>query len=380
MPPSVFVELASALVESMGQRLDAAKPVPEGLVLRTNDGFLFAFLEDPTRVSLESVRRLFDSGEGAGARAVVFTAGHLPLAIAADVVHRGGTVVEGARFSELARQLGLEAMLGEEPRPAVPGTRRLLPSALQLDAIVHRARTWLEWGVPALALRFYRQASELKPEFLPARVGIGRSLLALGLLSDADRVFEEILSAHPDGVEARMGKAAVLGARSLPREEVEVYRTLLAEDEARTEVRAHLVAALADLGDWAAARVEIEAMLARTPEEPQLRFLHSVALARTGSETLAEEEREEARRLGLSFERESALCLHLGLPAPPRREPSTPPPAPRPPEPPVEPAGEAPESPGGTGAPAASRRNRKKRTTRARAGASPRKGRVRKRK
>ena len=315
-----FVELASALVEAMGQRLDAGKPIPEGLVLRTGDGFLFAFLEDPTRISLETIRRLFEGGDGGTPHLVVLTPGHLPLAIAQDVIRRGGTLVEGPRFSELVRQLGLETYLGEEPRAPPPASRRLLPSAQQLDQVLHRARTWLDWGVPALALRFYRQASEMKPGFLPAKSGIGRSLLALGLVPDADRTFDEVLAIRPDDLEARMGKAAVLGARAQPKQEVEMYRALLAEDEARTEVRAHLVAALIDLGDWAGARREIEALLARTPEEPQLRFLHAVALAHTGEVALSEEEREEARRLGLSYERESALCRHLGLPPPPKPE------------------------------------------------------------
>jgi len=313
-----FVELASALVEAMGQRLDSAKPIPEGLVLRTGDGFLYAFLEDPNKVSLDTIRRLFETGGGSALHLVVLTPGHLPLALSGEVTGKGGTLVEGARFAELARQLGLEAFLGEEPRAPPRETRRLLPSAQQLDAILARARTWLEWGVPALALRFYRQASDLKPGFLPAKTGVGRSLLALGLVIDADRTFDEVLAVRPDDLEARMGKAGVLGARSLPKEEVEVYRVLLAEDEARTEVRAHLVAALIDLGDWAAARAEIEAMLARTPEEPQLRFLHAAALSHTGNKALGEEEREEARRLGLTLEREAALCQHLGLPPPTR--------------------------------------------------------------
>jgi hypothetical protein len=315
-----FVELSSALVEAMGQRLDAAKPIPEGLVLRTGDGFLYAFLEDPTKVSLETISRLFESGDGVPVHLVVLTPGHLPLALSAEVVRRGATLVEGSRFAELARQLGLESYLGEEPRAPPRESRRLLPSAHQLDAILSRARTWLDWGVPALSLRFYRQASDLKPGFIPAKIGIGRSLLALGLTTDADRVFDTVLAARADDLEARMGKAAVLGARALPKEEVEVYRALLAEDQARTEVRAHLVAALIDLGDWPGARTEIEAMLARTPEDPQLRFLHAVALSHTGHKGLAEEEREEARRLGLSYEREAALCQHLGLPAPPRAE------------------------------------------------------------
>ncbi len=316
MASSGFVQLSGALIEAMGQRMDAVKPIEEGVVLRTGDRFLYAFLEDPARVSLETVRRLFDDGGVAPVHVVVLTPGHLPLAISAEVVRRTGTLVEGPRFAELARQLGLGAMLGDAPRAAPTEARRLLPSAQQLDEVMRRARTWLDWGVPALALRFFRQASDMKPGFLPARVGVGQSLLALRLVDEADRQFDEVLKSRPEDVEARLGKAAVLGARAQPQKEVELYRTLLQEDEARTEVRAHLLAALIELGDWRGARVEVEAMLVRTPEEPQLRFLHAVALTRTGEKALGEEEREEARRLGLSFEREEVLCRHLGLPAP----------------------------------------------------------------
>ncbi|HKN06392.1 MAG TPA: tetratricopeptide repeat protein [Thermoplasmata archaeon] len=317
MASAPFVTLSSAVVEAMGQRLDAAKPTPEGLTLRTSDGFLYSFLEDPNTVSLETIRQLLGDQGSVLVRLVVLTPGRLPLAFSQEIVGHGGTIVEGARFAELVRQLGLEAYLGEEPR-ALPAKelRRLLPSAQQLDGVVHRARTWLDWGVPALALRFYRQASELKPGFLPAKIGIGRSLLALGLIDDADRTFDEILSVRPQDVDARLGKGAVLGARARPKDEVAVYRKLLAEDGSRNEVRAHLLAALIDLGDWAGARTEIEALLTKTPEEPQLRFLRSIALSRTGEKTKGEEERLEARRLGLSYDREVALCKHLGIPAP----------------------------------------------------------------
>jgi tetratricopeptide (TPR) repeat protein len=321
MASPTFVEFAGALVEAMGQRLDAVRPIPEGLVLRTGDGFLYAFLEDPDQVSLDTIRRVLDQGGSEPAHLVVLTPGRLPLAITAEVLQRSGTLVEGARFHELARQLGLDAYLGEEPRPPPAARARLLPSAQQLDAVVGRARTWLEWGVPALALRFYRQAAEMKPEYLPAKVGIGRALLGLGLADDADRAFDEVLASRPDDLDARLGKAAVLGARARPKEEIEMYRALLAEDDARVEVRAHLLAALAELGDWPAARVEVEAMLTATPEDPQLRFLHAVALERTGQKEAAAGERAEARTLGLTHERETALCLHLGLPPPPPTAP-----------------------------------------------------------
>jgi len=324
MASAPFVTLSGAIVEAMGQRLDAAKPTDEGLTLRTSDGFLYSFLEDPNTVSLETIQHLLGGEGNVLVRLVVLTPGHLPLAFSQEVSTHGGTVVEGARFAELVRQLGLETYLGQEPRASPKESRRLLPSAQQLDGIMHRARAWLDWGVPALALRFFRQASDLKPGFLPAKVGLGRSLLGLGLVDDADRTFDEILAARPGDLEARLGKAAVLGARARPKEEVALYRELLAEDEGRHEVRAHLLAALIDLGDWAGAKTEIEALLAPTPEDPQMRFLHAIALSRTGEKPKGEEERIEARRLGLSFEREVALCKHLGI-APP--EPPPPPPA-----------------------------------------------------
>ncbi len=329
MASTPFVTLASALVEAMGQRLDAAKPTPEGLTLRTSDGFLYSFLEDPNTISLETIRQLLGGEGNVLVRLVVLTPGHLPLAFTEEIKNHGGTLVEGARFAELARQLGLETYLGQEPRPPPKEARRLLPSAQQLDGIIHRARTWLDWGVPALSLRFYRQAAELKPGFLPARVGVGRSLLGLGLVDDADRAFDEVLSVRPDDVEARLGKAAVLGARARPKEEVAAYQKLLAEDDSRTEVHAHLLAALIELGEWAGAKTEIEALLSKTPEEPQLRFLHAQALLRTGDKAKGQEERLEARRLGLTYEREAALCQHLGLPPPeaPVSPETVPPPA-----------------------------------------------------
>lgn len=329
MATSSFVELASGLLEAMGQRIDAARPVPEGLSIRTGDGFLYAFLEDPNRISLETVRRLLGEGNELPVHLVVLTPGRLPLAISAEVLRRGGTVVEGNRFQELARQLGLEAYLGQEPRATPARARRLLPSAQQLDQVMGRGRTWLDWGVPALALRFYRQAAALKPEYGPARIGIGRALLGLGLVDDSVRVFQEVLASRPDDVEARLGLAATYGAQARPKDEIEVYRALLAEDRARLEVRAHLVAALVDLNDWVGARVEIEALLDRTPEDAQLRFLLGAVKSKLGLDKEGAREREEARTLGLPLEREAVLCQHLGLPPPlPRAASSPPSPAP----------------------------------------------------
>jgi tetratricopeptide (TPR) repeat protein len=323
VPAPAFSELVGHLTEAFGQQPDAMRPTPEGFLLRTTDDFLYAFLEDPAQVSLATVQGLLREAEDRPSRLVVFSPGRLPLALTAELMGKGATVVDGARFHELVIGLNLGSYIGEEPRvvPA-PGGARQLPSARQLDEIVVRARTWLDWGVPALALRFFRQALELKPEFAPARNGVARSLLALGLVPDAQKIFREVLAVSPDNLEAQLGLAASAGASGKPSEEIEIYRRLIDEDPGRNEVRAHLVAALVDAGRWPEVAPELKRMLEAAPEDARLRFLHGAALEKTGHESEGRRELDRARALGLEYETEQALSLHLGLPPPAR--PATP--------------------------------------------------------
>ncbi|MCI4348770.1 MAG: hypothetical protein L3J93_00920 [Thermoplasmata archaeon] len=325
MTATEFGNLVTRLMEAMGQSMAAVREVPEGLLLRTSDGFLWAFVENPSEVSLAFVQRLQLEVGGEGGRLVVLTPGRLPLQLSSEVGSRGGTVVESARFRELAGGLGLGPLLGEEPKAAKERRAgRLLPTAQQLDDVMARARTWAEWGVPALALRFYRQASTMKPEFLPARNGIAEALLGLGLSQEATKTFDEILGVDPSNLDARIGKATVLGRGGRTDEEIHAFRALLAEDPSRMAVRAHLVAALLETQAWGEARTEIESMLEASPDNPRLRYLHSATLERTGEATAGVRERERARTLGLPYESEKILASQLGLEAP------TPPAAPAP--------------------------------------------------
>ena len=321
MSTPAFRELVGRLTEAFGQRLDAMRPIREGFLLKTTDEFLYAFLEDPNQISLSTVQGLLREVIDRPSRLVVFAPGRLPLALTAELTRQGATVVDGTRFRELVTGLNLGSFIGEEPR-ALPqrSSARQLPSARQLDEVVSRARTWLDWGVPALALRFFRQAIDLKPEFAPARNGVARSLLALGLVPDAERIFREVLETTPDNLEARLGLAAAAGAAGKPSEEIAMFRKLIQEDPSRTEVRAHLVAALVDSGRWSEVTPELKAMLEVTPEDARLRFLHGVALEKTGHEVEGRRERDRARGLGLEFETERALSEQLGLPEPEKPE------------------------------------------------------------
>ncbi|MCI4363044.1 MAG: hypothetical protein L3K13_01885 [Thermoplasmata archaeon] len=320
--------------------MDSSRRVGEGILLETTDGFLYGFIEDPGAVSLATGDRLLVESKGGPKRLVLFSPSRLPLAVTERLLRAGASVVEGSRFTELVRGLGLGEYLGIEPRPERSGgERRLLPSAKVLDEIVSRARNWLDWGVPALALRFYRQANDLKPAFAPARVGIASSLLALGLIPEAEAAYREVLSTDPKSVDARLGLAAAKGVAGDTAGELEAYRAMLAEEPDRLTVRAHLVAALASHHRWAELRPEVETLLRRVPEDPRLRLLRSFALEHTESAREASAERAKARELGLTPEAERAICRELGLPIPAlpkspsasRPPPETPPPTVRPP-------------------------------------------------
>ncbi|MHB8352413.1 MAG: tetratricopeptide repeat protein [Thermoplasmata archaeon] len=329
MTAGVFANLVGDLVGALGQTLTAVRPAPEGIYLRTSDGFLYAFLEDPNRISLATIRRMIEEAPG-GRHLVVFCRERLPLALTGELQQAGATSVEGSRFAELLRMLGLGTYIGEAPRARPEEKLRLLPSALFLEELMTRARTWQEWGVPALALRFYRQAAALKDGFLPARVGTAHALMALGLLPEAAAELAEVLTADPDSIEARLARAGLLGLEGHPDRELEEYRALLEVHPGDLTIRAHRVAALIDHKHWETARGELAIMLRAVPEDPRLRFLHAAALEHTGASREAASERLRARSLGLPPERERELARDLGLPEPvfpdpPKAAPATPP-------------------------------------------------------
>jgi tetratricopeptide (TPR) repeat protein len=322
VPDPKFGPLAEGLVEAFGQEMGASRRVPEGLLLRTEDGFVYAFVERGATLDTESAQRWTEETGSDARRLVVLSPDRLDPDAGRALARARATIVDGDRFRTLARGLGLGEYLGEPPSAEeLPPEGPQLPSARRLDETMERARAWSNWGVPALALRFYRRASELKPEFLPARIGAARALLDLGLVDEADRAFAEIERQEPDNLDARIGRAAALGARGRLEEEVATYRALLNEDPSRVAVAVQLVATLVDHHRWSEAKPEIERLLRRAPEDARLRYLHALALERTGDPGRALEARAAARRLGLTETAERGLLEHLGLPVPPA-EPS----------------------------------------------------------
>jgi tetratricopeptide (TPR) repeat protein len=317
VPSPTFAEMVSRLVEEFGLSVGAVRQGDEGLRLVTVDGFLYEFIENPSAWPREAAETILHETPHGARHLVVFSPLPLSPSTSTSLTKAGATVIEGPRFAELARSLGLGSFVGESPpAPVVSDRAPRLPSAELLDTILSRARSWNERGVPALALRFYRHAVELKPEFLPARNGSAGALLGLGLVPEARRGFEEVLRFDPENLEARLGLASVKSAEGDIDAELADYERLLLEDPDRTVVRASLVAALLEYRRWDHARREIHEMLRRVPDDAQLRFLSGIALTRMGDKGAGEVERSAARRLGLPFERERVLCEQFGLPAP----------------------------------------------------------------
>lgn len=304
-----FVELVRDLLAAMGQELEAARPVPEGLALRTQDGYLYVFVADPSRGSVDSVRRWTAEADVPDERLVVFSLRALPSYWGPEIVRRGGTVVAGGPFERLVRDLDIDTPL-VPPEPS--GGRRpsnYLPSVRQLEAEMQRAETWYSAGVLPLAARFYGAAALLKPEYVPALRGWARAQAGLGNWAEALTGWDRVLELLPQDLEGRLGRATARGGVGHRTEELRELRQLAAEFPESTEVRVALMAAWVDREDWVAARTEVEALLDRSPSDPRLRYLHAELLERTGMEPAARDEREAAARLGLAPEAAERLGL-----------------------------------------------------------------------
>lgn len=316
MDPAGFTQLVRDLVEAMGQRLEAARPIPQGLALRTSDDYLYVFVEDVERGSPEAVRAWCEEGDVPAERLVVFALAPLPPSWGPEVQRGGGTVVAGRDFQRLVDELGIDSPLVERDPSIHRPLGSALPSARELDADMLRARTWESAGVLPLAARFYGHAVALKPEFLAGWVGLGWAKTGMGAWDEAEAAWNRVLALDPGSVEGRMGLAAVAGGRGNVDHEMAIYRTILADHPRLTAPRAALVAALVDRGLWADACREVESLLALNPSEPRLRFLHAVFLERSGGDaSVVASERAEARRGGLTEGEGEELMRSFGTPA-----------------------------------------------------------------
>ena len=301
MDGGAFTALVRDLVGAMGQRLEAARPIDEGLALRTADHYLYVFIEDVSRVEPSAARRWCEEGQVAPDHLVIFALESLPTTWGPEVLARGGAVVAGRELARLADELGIDSpLLAKDPAFHRP-SGSTLPSARELDADMLRAETWDAAGIPSLSARFYAEAAHLKPEFVPAWAGLARAQGALRDWDAAEQSWRRVLEVEPGSLEAQLGLAAIAGERGDPEGEIAAYRSIIRERPTQTPPRAALVAAYIERGAWDSAREEIETLVHLVPTDARLHYLYAEALERTGAaSTVVARERAAARDLGLT--------------------------------------------------------------------------------
>lgn len=317
--------MVDAIARAFGQEGRQLKETPEALYLRTPDGLLYAFFEDPSKLTTALVKRLLDSGSSDLSRLVVLALLPLEPASVKALEEAGASVVAGERFHRLLEGLELNGFVeGSTVRSSAGAAgeeRRVLPTAERLDQTMERARLWMGWGVPAIALRFFEEATRLKPEFAPAWVGRGSALLALGATEEAEHAFEEALGHAPGNEEARVGLARVTGVRGDPQGELDELKSLLKGEGPHDKVRAHLLAAMVEQGRWKEAVPHVEYFLEIAPQEPYFHALSSAFAERMGDKEGAARERRAADALGIKPEEWNALREQLSGRSTSRRRP-----------------------------------------------------------
>lgn len=315
MDRALFAGLVRDLLETMGQSLAAARPIAEGFALRTDDRFLYVFVEAPASVDPDSVRRWREEADVPGERLVVFSIEPAIGEWASEVGRIGGMVVAGSEFRRLVDELGIDSPLLEKDPSIHRPLPAALPSARGLDAEMVRAKVWLDAGVAPLAIRFYRRAIELKPEFVGAWSGLARAQSDLGAWPEAEDAWRRVLDLDPGSIDARLGLARAAGGKGETLAEVEGYRAVLEARPDLLSARAQLLAALVERQDWSAARWEAEALLRSAPSDGRLHFVHALILSRLLGETSeVAEERTQARRLGLTESEEREIARTFEAP------------------------------------------------------------------
>lgn len=150
------------------------------------------------------------------------------------------------------------------------------------------------------ALASYSTAAGLCPTHLPARLGQARMELETARPDDAEIHFADCVDDFPQNAEAALGFGRCLVNRGAREEAADVLRKALT-----LELASHQAAlVLAELGQLHLEEGEVEAAVAvlqqavaMDPIHPRMRLILATALARSGAEQAANDERETGRVL-----------------------------------------------------------------------------------
>lgn len=316
------VRLVESIAENFGQRLVDAKRAGATTFLSTPDGFLYAFIEEPQHLAAKYLETLKEKGLADFKHIVVLSSGNLSPQSLEILNDPKVTVVTGDRFIYLVHAMGLDAT-SAPPAPSPPG-QSTLPTAQRLDRLMHMGKDWIEMGVPALAARFYGEAAKLKPEYVPAYLGVGEAYLALGFGDMAQEAFDTVLRLQEGNMQARVGKARLHGLQGRVKQEIEELGKLLKETPGSTVVRAHLLAALVEARKWDEAITHIDEILKIAPNEGRFHAMKAACLMHLREREEANREEQIAINLGMPVEELDKVYFTMRLPPKPFRAPPKP--------------------------------------------------------
>jgi tetratricopeptide (TPR) repeat protein len=309
------VRLVESIAENFGQRLVDAKRAGATTFLSTPDGFLYAFIEEPSHLTAKYLETLKEKGLADFKHIVILSSGSLTPESLQILNDPKVSIVTGERFTFLVHAMGLESA-SAPPAPAPVG-QSALPTAQKLDKLMHLGKEWIDMGVPALAARFYGEAAKLKPEYVPAYLGVGEAYLALGFGDMAQQAFDTVLTLQEGNMQARVGKARLHGLLGRIKQEIEELGKLLKETPGSTVVRAHLLAALVEARKWDEAITHIDELLKIAPNEGRFHAMKAACLMHLREKEAAIREESMAVQLGMPIEELEKVYFTMRLPPKP---------------------------------------------------------------
>jgi hypothetical protein len=322
--------LVETIAESFGQRLTDAKKAGSTTFLSTPDGFLYAFVEDPEHLTRAYISTMVDKGLKDFKHIVILTSGKVPTELLPPLHTKKISVIEGAQFSHLLEVLGVQGPTGVPATSATTSPQSVLPTAQRLDRLMHIGKEWSEKGIPALSARFYADAVDLKPEFVPAYMGLGESYMALGLNELAKETFDRVLRLQEGNVQARVARARLQGLAGRVKQEIADLKSVLRETPGSAVVRAHLLAALVEAGEWQEALEHVDELIRLAPREGRFHAMRAACLYHLGMDKDALREARAAVATGMV--KEEVYQIYETMHQEPRPIPALriAPPAPRP--------------------------------------------------
>ncbi|MBT8340262.1 MAG: tetratricopeptide repeat protein [Desulfatitalea sp.] len=126
----------------------------------------------------------------------------------------------------------------------------------------------IDTGRPAEAENVLRQALQAAPDAVDLRCNLGRALMHLRCLDDAELCFKQVLAADARHTAGLANLALLNQSRGRPAEAVDLYRRALEADPNQPDWHANLGAALLSRGDTEVAADAFRRALALTPGHP----------------------------------------------------------------------------------------------------------------